>query len=412
MAAKHVLYLSYDGMTDPLGGSQVLPYLRGITKNGYRFSIISFEKEDRFNEDGKKLAETLRGEGINWIPQIYHKFPPVLSTLWDVFIFNRVIDKLFKSDPFQLIHCRSYITALAGQRAMKKWGIPFLFDMRGFYADERVDGGLWKKDNVVTGSVYRYFKNKEITFLNDAFHTIVLTHAGKKIIQEGKLTGVPFTGNISVIPCCADMDYFNYETIPAIAKSDIRKQLGITEQTKVLGYSGSVGTWYMLPEMIRFFKAFQEKFQDSKFVFLTRDSPSHILQEAEKNGLKESDLIIRAVNRAEMAAHLAVFDYSVFFILPSFSKQASSPTKQGELMGMGIPVICNAGVGDTEEIVKRLPSGVVLYGFSDTEMQQALDQCLVQEFDREKIRHEGQFFYGLNEGVNSYTRIYDSFFGE
>lgn len=412
MAAKHILYLSYDGMTDPLGGSQVLPYLRGIAKNGYRFSIISFEKKDRFNEDGAKLAETLRGEGINWIPQIYHKFPPVLSTLWDVFILNRVIDKLFKSDPFQLIHCRSYITALAGQRAKKKWGIPFLFDMRGFYADERVDGGLWKKDNVVTGSVYRYFKNKEITFLNDAFHTIVLTHAGKKIIQEGKLTGIPFTGNISVIPCCADMDYFNYETIPATARSDIRKQLGITEQTMVLGYSGSVGTWYMLPEMIRFFKAFQEKFLDSKFVFLTRDSPSHILQEAEKNGLKTSDLIIRAVNRAEMAVHLAVFDYSVFFILPSFSKQASSPTKQGELMGMGIPVICNAGVGDTEHIVKRLPSGVVLDGFSDTEMQQALDRCLVQEFDREKIRGEGQFFYGLNEGVNSYTRIYDSFFGE
>ena len=46
---KNVLYISYDGMTDPLGQSQVLPYLIGLSKSGYSFDLISFEKKERFN---------------------------------------------------------------------------------------------------------------------------------------------------------------------------------------------------------------------------------------------------------------------------------------------------------------------------------------------------------------------------
>ena len=43
--AANILYLSYDGMTDPLGQSQVLPYLAGLSKKGFRFHLISFENK-------------------------------------------------------------------------------------------------------------------------------------------------------------------------------------------------------------------------------------------------------------------------------------------------------------------------------------------------------------------------------
>ena len=29
---KQILYISYDGITDPLGQSQILPYIIGLTK--------------------------------------------------------------------------------------------------------------------------------------------------------------------------------------------------------------------------------------------------------------------------------------------------------------------------------------------------------------------------------------------
>lgn len=44
----NTLYISYDGMTDPLGQSQVLPYLSGIAAAGYKVTLISAEKEEKF----------------------------------------------------------------------------------------------------------------------------------------------------------------------------------------------------------------------------------------------------------------------------------------------------------------------------------------------------------------------------
>lgn len=408
---RHILYLSYDGLTDPLGSSQVLPYVLGLEALGYRYTIVSFEKPERFAEGEKAVRHTLEGRNIRWIPLPYHKTPPVLSTLADVRTLNRTVTQLLRSDPFGLVHCRSYITSLAGLRLKRKYGIPFLFDMRAFYPDERADAGLWPKNHVLYGGVYRYFKKKEKEFLAAADHTVVLTHAGAKLMRAGKLTGSPFTGELSVIPCCADMAHFDYTRIHEAQKRAIRNQLGIAPETFVLGYSGSVGTWYMLPEMLDFFAALLAKKGDAFFLVLTRDRADDILARARQKGIPQNRIHIRPVNRADMPAWLSVFDASVFFILPSFSKQASSPTKQGELMGMGIPVVCNAHVGDTESIVNRSGAGVVMADFGPEATQTAVNHCLTRQPDREAIRRHGAEYYGLEHGIGGYARIYARLLG-
>ena len=50
-----VLYLTYDGLTDPLGQSQILPYLKMLSTKGAEISIISFEKKQRFAEQKKEI---------------------------------------------------------------------------------------------------------------------------------------------------------------------------------------------------------------------------------------------------------------------------------------------------------------------------------------------------------------------
>ena len=44
MNGARVIYISYDGMSDQLGQSQVLPYIEGLSKFGHTFELISFEK--------------------------------------------------------------------------------------------------------------------------------------------------------------------------------------------------------------------------------------------------------------------------------------------------------------------------------------------------------------------------------
>src|SRR5690242_6665636 len=208
MGARKILYLSYDGMTDPLGQSQVLPYLAGLCNKGYCIYLVSCEKKAAYAANGELVRQTCRDAGIEWRPVRYTRRPPVLSTLFDLVQMWRKADHIHKKYGVQLVHCRSYIAALAGLLMKRKYRIRFLFDMRGLWADERVDGHLWDLDNPLYGLIYRFFKRRERDFLEQADHTVCLTRAGKREIRSWahiRNNPVPIT----VIPCCADLEHFD-----------------------------------------------------------------------------------------------------------------------------------------------------------------------------------------------------------
>src|SRR5688500_3495796 len=69
----NILYLSYDGMTDPLGQSQVLPYLGGLAKAGHRIALVSFEKPDRFKSTRQIIESFCNQHNIDWHPISYTK---------------------------------------------------------------------------------------------------------------------------------------------------------------------------------------------------------------------------------------------------------------------------------------------------------------------------------------------------
>ena len=58
-ARMNALYVSYDGALDPLGRSQVVPYLEGLAARGWRFDLVTFEKERRWH-DGRERSEMQR----------------------------------------------------------------------------------------------------------------------------------------------------------------------------------------------------------------------------------------------------------------------------------------------------------------------------------------------------------------
>ena len=70
LEGRRVLFISYNGMLDPLGQSQVLPYLRELARRGVQFTLLSFERDKAFEPHGvlecEQLQETLKTEGIEW----------------------------------------------------------------------------------------------------------------------------------------------------------------------------------------------------------------------------------------------------------------------------------------------------------------------------------------------------------
>lgn len=398
-----ILYLSYDGMTDPLGQSQVLPYLKGLGKEGYTFHLISFEKEERFEKFRSTIQTICDESGIVWHPLTYTKKPPLLSTVYDVQRMKRLAHQLHKQHHFSIVHCRSYIAALVGLDMKRKFGTKFLFDMRGFWADERIDGNIWSLSNPVFKTVYNYFKRKEVAFFREADHVISLTHNGKQEIESWK----EFKENppkIEVIPCCADLELFDSKKIDRKTIEQKRKDLNLADSDKIIGYVGSIGTWYMLPEMLDCFKVLKEKDPSLKFLFVTAENPQNIIDKAIEKSISQNDLIITSCLHNEVPHYISLFDVSIFFIRPTYSKKASSPTKQGEIMAMGIPLICNAGVGDTDKVVTDYKSGIVLEELNEDSYRNMPDPSTA--FNRDLTMKGAKEFYGLEEGVRRYLNVY------
>lgn len=71
-------------MTDPLGQSQVIPYLQGLSRAGYNIFLLSCEKEQVFEHTKQIIQALLDESNIRWVPLTYTKNPPVVSTLIDI----------------------------------------------------------------------------------------------------------------------------------------------------------------------------------------------------------------------------------------------------------------------------------------------------------------------------------------
>jgi len=397
-----VLYISYDGMTDPLGESQVIPYLIGLSKKGYDFTILSFEKPKKFEIYRVKIKALLEEHQITWEPQVYHKSPSLISTLLDVKTLKSKATNLHQKNQYEIIHCRSYIAALGGLMLKKKFNLNFVFDMRGFWADERIDGNIWNLKNPLLKIVYNYFKRKEKEFIKKSDAIVSLTRVGKTEILNWGLDIGP--SKITVIPCCADYQLFDIKT--QTAKAKLKSKHGIRSQAFVFSYLGSLGSWYLLEEMLLFFKEQKKYIPNAKFLFINKGEHHLIKNSIEKLKLNVDDFYLEKAPREKVNEYLSVSDFGIFFIKPFYSKKASSPTKLAEYMAMGIPVVCNNNVGDVEHIVNETNAGVVLNIKEKINHNKVADELLSFQNKPEQIRNNSKKYFTLTEGIETYFEVY------
>src|ERR1700688_4205963 len=148
---RRVLYISYNGMLDPLGQSQVIPYLKELGNAGVQFTLLSFERPQAFTPDGVEMCAALQRElannGIDWHWLRYHKKPSLPATAYDVWAGARLGDRLVRNKQIEMVHARSHIPAAIAVRLKRRWGVKMIFDVRGLMAEEYADAGHWRQDS-------------------------------------------------------------------------------------------------------------------------------------------------------------------------------------------------------------------------------------------------------------------------
>lgn len=393
MRHKQVLYLTHDGLTDVLGQSQILPYLVGLAAKGFSIKIISCEKRRRLRELGSLVETNCLRFGITWIPISYYSSPPLIAPFLNVLRMRMRAMLEYKRNPYAIVHCRSYLTSLVGIYLKRHLGVKFVFDMRGFWADERKESGLWPITNPIYNLIYRYFKFKERKFLVEADHVVTLTELAAKEISTWGIKNL----QITVIPTCADFSHFDSTRLSPDSKLQLREKLGITSSDYVLLYLGSWGSWYLTSQMINFFKLLKKKVSA---IFLVLSPDAHLIP-------VEKDMIVREVTRSELPLYISIAQASVFFIQPTFSKKASAATKMGELMAMNIPIITNSGWGDVEAILSDTPYGILVNNFSESDLTHAIDQ-LLDIRSEVNLREKAYAYFDLSNGIDKYRLVYKS----
>ena len=404
---QHILFISYDGMTDPLGQSQVIPYLAGLTRYGYRFTILSCDKPEKYQSHRNDVEAMLKPFPINWISIPYHKNPPVLSSMYDFRKMKTAIRQLQINDPVSMVHTRPGLPALLGIWMKKKYGVRFLNDIRGFWADERVDGGMWNLSNPLYKIIYRYFRKREDEAIRLADFNVCLTQKARKEILSWK--HVPQPVRLEVIPCSVDFASFDPSVINQALADSLKKELKIQPGNRVISYLGSIGGWYLTDEMMQCCRALLDADEHTSFLFISNNRHEIIEAMAQRYGIPKEKLAIRFGRRQELPALLSLSHYSLFFIKPCYSKISSSPTKQAEIMAMGIPIITNAGVGDVDEIIDTCQAGFVLPDFSPSSMQKIARIIASGDrvFDPQSIRRQASRFFDLDNAVQAYALVYE-----
>ncbi|HYH84018.1 MAG TPA: glycosyltransferase family 4 protein [Pyrinomonadaceae bacterium] len=361
------LYICYFGVREPLVQTQVLPYLRELRRGGVEASLLTFEPglRDGWGEgEQRRVREELAAEGIRWLRLPYHKRPTLPATVYDIAAGGRLAARLVREHGIEILHARNHVAAAMGLIAKRMGGGRLIFDIRGFMPEEYVDAGVWRAG----GLLYRLTKAAERRLLKAADGFVVLTERAREILFAGRDTddaGRP----VEVIPCCVDVSRFRM--FESVSRDDVRAELGL-EGRRVLVYVGALGGWYLTDEMADLLAAAHGQDASSFSLILTQNPPEEIASRLRARGVADSDFLISKVSPGEVPRYLKAADLAISFIKPCYSKLSSSPTKLAEYLAAGLPVICNAGIGDVDSVVEGDRVGVVVRELSRESYREAL----------------------------------------
>ncbi|MFH5834128.1 glycosyltransferase [Halalkalibaculum sp. DA384] len=390
------MYLSYTGLLEPLGQSQVLNYLQRLSNN-HTIYLITFEKPGDLQdgEELERLRDQCREYHINWIPLTYHKNPRLLATIYDMARFVLKAYGVIKKEHINVIHCRGYIPTFIGLCLKKLSKVPFIFDMRAFWPDEMVTAGRLKEDSLL----YKMLKKLEAKCLKEADHVVTLTKAAEEFLT-GKYSSEGMADKITTIPTCVNLDLFSMN-----GQGQQKEQ----KSEMVLGSVGTVSGWFKIDWLFSFYKALKQRIPTISLQFVSRDSADFIKSEAEENGVHPSELKIGSCTYQQVPGKMRNMTVGAFFFEPGFSKLGSAPTRMGEFLACGVPCVANSGVGDVAHIINKYKVGVVIDRTDETTLGEAVHELskLIEDPELAKrCRYAAEDWFSVEKGVQKYDQIY------
>ena len=391
---KKTLYFSRNGLMEPLGESQVLPYLKNLSKE-FKITLVTFEKKIDLDNSSKldRAKRFCSNNNIDWIILRFSYRPKIIRPIIDIAKMIR-IGLIHIRKGVVLIHCRSYIPSFAGFAIYCISNTPFIFDMRALWPEELVSSQRISKNSFI----YKALIYAEKLLLKHSAATISLTDAAAKYLinQNPKIA---LSSKMFVIPTCVDLDKFK----PKIS------QINESKLKKVSCIGTVLSGWFKLEMLVELFVLISEKFPNTLFEIVTKDDPEIIKTYFSEHDFDHLKLKIFSTDSEDMPLKICDHSVSVMFFNPGIGKLGSSPTRLGEILACGKPVIANAGVGDVAKILKENNVGILIDNDNSLAIGNSVDsisRLLKDDTLSLRCRKVAENIFSLSDGSKKFKSIY------
>ena len=390
-----ILYITRNGLLEPLGQSQVLSYLVPLSKT-YQFHVISFEKQKNICNEAhyKEIQSLCKKNNIKWTSLVYLENRRLWSIINGFIQLIKLCIKSIRHDSVDFIHARSYFPAFVALLMHKIYRMPFVFDMRALWPEELVEAGRLKEKSIP----WQLIKLFERECLKKSFAIVSLTHAALDYLHK-VYPDFSIKEKTVVIPTCANLDRFA-----------LKYRIFSEEHITISCVGSMLSGWFKI-NMLKSVVAYMlENYHAVNFEFLTRDSEEELMLEIDPENRWTDRMNVESVLFKDMPKRLAKHDGSVFFFTPNISKLGSSPTRMAEILAVGIPVLTNSGVGDVSTIVEEFGVGELLNSLDPKEIKISCDNFmkLIQKQNiAQTCRKTAEDLFSLESGVSKYQQSYN-----
>ncbi len=397
---KQLLYLTADGVLQPLGFSQVVRVVEGLARRGFRYRLFSLEREQDLAREARvrEVRSRLNAAGVIWQWAPWREGGGGKAALDNEVALIRAATQ---TSAVGGIHARAYHSAVAALTRHTVDRVPYLFDTRSYWFDERLEEGRWFTSPLRLGVA----RGIEHQLFSQASAVVTLTDLQADDVRQGRF-GPSRHRAVQCITTCADYDDFTRQPASECRRvpADVRARLS---GQRVIGVIGSINRSYLVTETLELCR-----------LMLERDSQAHLLilsgqqrEYAERLEALKVDPSRYTITRADhdaMPQWLSLIHWAPLLLQPdSPAKRASMPTKLAEFFACGVQPIhfgCNVEVG---QWVQRSGLGFSLPDVSPRSLAAAADRVVSQQrpVDLPAAREHTRGHFSLEAGLQKYEQV-------
>ncbi|MFQ3248899.1 MAG: PEP-CTERM/exosortase A-associated glycosyltransferase [Glaciecola sp.] len=331
---------------------------------------------------------------------------PLLNQWSIISSLKKSLVEVIEREKPDIIHAHSpALNGVAANWAAKKFGIPFVYEIRAFWEDAAVDHGTCKEGDL-RYKLTRAMESKVVKNANAV--TVICQGLKDDLISRGVADS-----KITLIPNAVELDKFIHRTPDEAAKQALRDKLSMGD-AYVLGFIGSFYAYEGLDILVRAMQNLA-KAEKPYSLLLVGGGPEDAKLKALAKELKVEDKIIFTgrVPHAEVANYYDLVDLLVFPRKSMRLTELVTPLKPLEAMAQQKLVLAS-DVGGHKELIEDGQNGYLFT--ADDEKELAAKIIDISSKTHEAVLDEGLRFVkevrNWKVSVSNYLPVYEGLTGK